>query len=347
MSRTLKVLCVLLLTLPFATQAFAIAGATDRTQAASLLVPFFETGIDVATNPHDTLVVVSNVWPATTIVHYHVWDIDGNATALNGNLTLTGSDWSAAMRDLLNTSTSAVRTQLTDGAFYRGFITFDVVTAATALSPREAGYPFGNNNYLEGQIYYTRLSQGSANGLAMVPLEAVPATDSFMRGFYVSGDDREELDSTSRRCAQLETTGGTCSTTGDDSDIDRIHMRIFRSTPLSGVSRGVIFTWALGRTGGPSIYCDVPANGCDPTYIFNQYNEAGATIQSTTIRLDHVVNLIPDSALLGNEAGFISIFDIPNVVIDTQVYAFSFNSASPAGDPNLTWDAIFESYINP
>ena len=38
---------------------------------------------------------------------------------------------------------------------------------------------------------------------------------------------------------------------------------------------------------------------------------------------------------------------MPNVLVDLQVYGLSFNSANPAGDPNLTWDAIFEAFIVP
>ena len=345
MSRALKVLCVLLLTLPFATQAFAIAGATDRKPAASLLVPFLETGIDVATNPQDTLLVVTSTWIFPVTIHYHVWDIDGNPTALYGNIAL-GSTWSTAMRDQLNASTPAVRAQLTDGAFYRGFVTIDLVTAATSLNPRQAGYPFDNSNFLEGQIYYTRLSQGSANGLAMVPIESVnPATFTVLQGFYTGGDGREEIDSTARVCTQTLSETGICEIGGEDADIDRFHLRIFRSTPLNGSSRAVVFTWIQGETGGPSVYCD--ANPCASDYLFRQYNEAGSFVQDTTIRLDHVVNLIPNSALLGAEAGYVSIWDVPNCKLDTQVYAFSFNSANPVANPSLTWDAIFEGFIVP
>jgi len=350
--RPTRALCLLLLALILAAPAFAVPGATDRVPASTLLVPFFETGINSTTNPHDTLLVVTNWLFGSVTFHYHVWDIDGNATGLNGNITLNSLDsWSAALRDLLNTTSPAVRTQLTEGAFYRGFITIDVVTAATALNPREASYPFSSNNALEGFIYYTRLSQGSANGLAMVPVESVPGTtDSFMTGFYSSGDDREEIDSTSRFCTnQLATTPGTttaCSTGSDDSDIDRFHLRIFRSTPLTGSSRGVIFTWRPGAVGGPSVYCDGP-DPCSPTYIFRQYDEDGTFVQDTTIRLDHVVNVIENSQIVGAQAGWLSILDVPNAQIDTQVYAFSINSAAPAGNPNLTWDAIFEGYIVP
>lgn len=350
MKRSIRAACFLLLALTLAAPALAIPAATDRVPAATLLVPFFETGINATTHPHDTLLVVTNAGPGLTI-HYHVWDIDGSATGLNGNIALAALEsWSAAMRDLINTAAPAVRTQLTEGSFYRGFVTIDVVTAATALSPLQGGYPFGTANLLEGFIYYTRLSQGSANGLAMVPLESVPAaTDSFMRGFYSTGDNREEIDSTARFCAQQLSTNpaGTtaCNEAADDRDVDRFHLRIFRSTPLTGTSRAVIFAWKPGLVGGPSVFCD--SNPCASSYTFRQRNEAGALVQNTTIRLDHVVNVIENSQITGTLAGWLSVFDVPNVQIDTQVYAFSFNSAAPAGNPNLTWDAIFEGYIAP
>jgi len=350
MPRPLRALCILLLTLfALAGPTMAIPGATDRVPAASLLVPFFETGVNSSTHPHDTLMVVTNWLFGSVTFHYHVWDIDGVATDLNGNITLNSLDsWSAAMRDLLNTASPATRAALTEGEFYRGFVTIDVVTAATALNPRQASYPFGTSNALEGFIYYTRLSQGSANGLAMVPLESVPGTtNGFLKGFYTSGDDREEIDSTARVCAQQLASGVACDTTSDDADIDRFHLRIFRSAPLSGSSRAVIFTWRLAGTGGPSPYCDVPANSCTASYIFRQYDEDGNFVRDTTTRLDHVVNVFENSQFLGAQAGWISIFDVPNASIDTQVYAFSFNSAAPAGNPNLTWDAIFEGYIVP
>ncbi len=152
------------------------------------------------------------------------------------------------MRDLLNTSTPAVRAQLTDGAFYRGFVTIDVVTAATSLNPRQAGYPFSTTpTASRASIYYTRLSQGSANGLAMVALESVSGhLHRLHTGFYTSGDDREEIDSTARFCAQRLSRDCICDTGGEDGDIDRVHLRIFRSTPLNGSSRAVVFTWILG-----------------------------------------------------------------------------------------------------
>ena len=254
------------------------------------------------------------------------------------------------MRDLINVTSPAVRTQLTEGAFYprlrhhrRGHRR---PTGAAAHDQR--GYPFSDANVFEGFIYYTRLSQGSANGLAMVALETVPPATQrlFCGGSTGANDNREEIDPTGRASARsrLSTRRHTAprgidgalaaSTCGSSARP--------RSTAAPGPwsSPGVPV-----RTGGPSIFCDVPANSCSPNYIFRQYDQDGNLLLNTTIRLDHVVNVIENSSLTGTQRGWISIFDIPNVQIDLQVYAFSFNSANPAGNPNLTWDAIFEGYI--
>lgn len=340
---------VLLLLLASAVPSLAVPGATDRVPAATLLVPFFETGINAEFSPNDTLLVVTNWLFGNETFHYHVWDIDGNATPIHGNITLGSlGTWTAAMRNILNAATPEQRNLLADGDFYRGFVTIDVVTAATALNPRQADYPFSQENALEGFIYYTRLSQGSANGLAMVPIEAIPATaNSLLRGFYRAGDLREEIDANARACAQALATGAACPAAAAGDDIDRFHLRVFRSTPLNGTSRAVIFTWTLGRPDGPSLICDDPGAGCPSSYTYRQYDESGAIVQNTTLRLPSVVNLISGSRILGDQAGWISVFDVPNVANDTQVYAFSFNSAFPSGDVGLTWDAIFEGYIVP
>jgi hypothetical protein len=337
---------LLLLALTLAAPALAVPGAPDRVPAASLLVPFFETGIDSGTHPHDTLLVVTNWRTDSRRFHYHVWDVDGNPTGLNGNILLGGlGTWDVAMRDLLTVAAAGVRTQLTEGLFYRGFITIDTVTADTALAPTEVGFPFSDADVLEGFIYYTRLSQGSANGLAMVALESVPApTNSLLRGFYRASDLREEIDPSGRRCAARLTAGLDCAS-GIDGPLARIHMRVFRSIPFNGSTRAVVFTWTPTRTGGPSIWCDNPANSCNPNYIMRQYDQDGAILLNTTTRLDHVVNVIENSSLVGSDSGWLSIFNITNVLIDLQVYGFSFNSANPAGNPDLTWDAIFEAYI--
>jgi hypothetical protein len=248
------------------------------------------------------------------------------------------------MRDLLAAADPAVRTQLTEGPFYRGFVTIDLVSAATDLPPTEPTFPFSDANVLEGYAYYTRLSQGSANGLAMVALEAVPAeAHGAVRGFYSESDSREEIDPAGRRCAARLSSGGDCS--GIDGPLARIDLRVFRSDPLDGSTRGVIFTWWPGHAGGPSAFCDEPVNQCNPNLAFLQSDQGGNGVKGGTIRLDHVVNVIEDSFLEGDESGWFYIANIPDINANLQVYGFSINSANPSGNPNLTWDAIFEAYI--
>ncbi len=340
------VLLCLLAAAVAAAPAGAIAGATDRVPAPSLLVPFFETGINSTTHPHDTLLVVTNVLDAGQTIHYQFWDIDGNATGLQGNVVLTARDtWSVALRDLITPASAPIKAQLTDGEFYRGFLTIDLVTAPTALHPLQGAFPFANTAALEGYIYYTRLSQGSANGLAMVPLEFVPAsTNSLLRDFYAGGGSREELDADARLCAQQLTTGVEC--TGDaNAVLERIHLRHFGSAPLSGRSKLVIFTWNTFSTGGgPSELCEASPEPCAVTYPYKRYDEAGNPLVDSVTRLDHVVNVIE---VIGTLSGWVSIENVPNFNNDLQVYAFAFNSANPSGNPNLTWDAIFEGYIVP
>ena len=48
-------------------------GATDQVPAATLVMPFFEVGIDAATNPHDTLPVVYNRSGVERTIHWEIW----------------------------------------------------------------------------------------------------------------------------------------------------------------------------------------------------------------------------------------------------------------------------------
>lgn len=326
------------------TALLAIPGTPDHVPAASLIVPYFETGIDSSVNPHDTLLAVNNQSNTSRIIHYHVWDIDGFATTIQGNVTLAPSrTWSAAMRNLIAAASPAAKSQLTQGAFYRGFITIDGVSAATSLNPQLAGFPFLFVNFLEGYIYYTRLSEGSANGITMVPLEVVPAAlDPLLRDFYNLGR-REEIDASARLCADQLVQGTTPCTGNPDNLINRIQMRQFGSTPLSGKSRLVIFTWNTHLTGGPSARCQALGT-CAQTYPYKRYREDGTLVADLTFRFDHVVNLIDISGT--PDSGWVSIWNIPDPDNDWQIYAYSFNSAQP-GSSSLNWDAIFTGYIVP
>ena len=325
--------------------AAGIPGATDKVNGATLLVPFFEVGVDSSTHPHDTLLVLWSVDGSSSVkIHYHVWDIDGNAVALSGNMDLADTEsWNTSMRSLISSASAAVKTALTDasGNYYRGFVTIDVVTADTTLSPIESGYPLGTDNRLEGWIYYVRIAEGSSNSMAMIPIEEVGSSvDNLLRGFYSNSDGREEIDSDARACAAALATGGSCT---DDASLHSIRSRVFLDDgSLNASTRIIIFYWDPGTTEGVSLYCDT--RSCDSTYTYNRYNESGTRVQQdTTFRLDNVVNVIDVS---GTENGFVSIRNIADPV-GFQLYAFSITNVQPTSGASANWDAILESYINP
>ena len=56
-----------------------VPGALDTSPAATLIVPFFEVGINASTHSQDTFAIVYNRATTTTQIHYHVWDKNGNA----------------------------------------------------------------------------------------------------------------------------------------------------------------------------------------------------------------------------------------------------------------------------
>ena len=340
MKKSILLFAAFLFLFPLVGTTFAgIPGATDKVRGASLLVPFFEVGIAPATNPQDTLLVVVNTRAQSSAIHYHVWDIDGNATNLHGDVTMGPKEtWSASMGDLISMASSADKDQLIDGAFYHGFVTIDLVTSTTPLDPTNSSFPFENVNCLEGFIYYVRLLQGSSNGLDMIPLEYVSSSlDSYLKDFYQNSDRREEIDADARACAQTLIEGGTCS---NNAEIDRMDFRVFLDPAMSGGSRIIIFTWDPAYTEGPSKWCDT--HSCDSTYTYRRYDEAGNEVYNTTVRLDHVFNVIDVS---GIENGWVSIWNIA-APWAFQIYGFSFNSATSAS-MSTNWDAIFPSYIIP
>jgi hypothetical protein len=158
-------------------------------------------------------------------------------------------------------------------------------------------------------------------------------------------DDRESLGAFARFCAARLATRLDCL--GGDFAIERIDFRVFRSAALSGRTRAIVFAWAPGDSGGPSVQCDADPGACDGSaFPFRRYDESGALIASTSIRLDHAVNVIE---LNGGPSGWASILDIPasGHAVQNQFYAFVFNSASPPANPAVNWDAIFEAYIEP
>lgn len=330
--------------------AWAIPGATDRTPAATLLIPFFQTGIASGAHPDDTLFVVNNAKAGKALIHYEVWNIDGRPVGLNGNATLSSfATFSRSMRNLIAPASADIKAKLKVGDFYQGFVTIDAVTVGTSQPPTGV-FPFSDDNRLEGYFYYTRTSEGAVSGLSMVPIESYPTLSSsdVRAGFYTlpptadPTDHREAITPGSRHCVDRLAIGEAC---GFDFIADRIDLRVFRSLPAAGASSfGVIFTWSPLDPGGPSIKCDSDPGNCDASaFSYTQYNEAGGVVASGTRRLDHAVNVIP---FVGTKPGWYTIRNVPNAGhTNTQFYAFSVNAAAPPG--GLRWENAFEGFIQP
>ncbi len=331
MKRVIVFLVISFSIMSFYCDADAVLGIPDKVPAATLIVPFFEVGIDSSANPEDTLLVIFNSSSSTVIVKVVIWDVFGNPI-LAGNFDIDVLESiPASMRSIISVASPSAKAQLTEGSFYRGFATFDLVTSSTALLPTSPGYPFSNQNALEGFIYYTRLTHGSSNGLPMIPLEATPPGTNFrLHGFYQHSDTREEIDADARYSAEIMTRGGSPSDNPNNA-IFRTHSRLYQDADTNGFSRLIVFTFPEG---GGSLGTNFP--GSVP---IRWYDEDGFIVVSTTFNLNRVVNVI---TFIGGSSGIASLWNIPS---GFSTYAFSFNSASPGFNPALTWDAIFESYI--
>lgn len=318
-----------------------VPGATDKVTAATLICPFFEVGIDGTGQTEDTILMVTNTSSNNRKFHYHVWDIDGNATDLEGNVDIVSRGmWVTPMKTMLASASTAIKSELTVGNFYQGFVTIDMVSSNTHDDPTNAAFPFASDNDLEGYIYYVNLSQGMANGIDMIPLEYVSGVaDPSLIDFYDNSDGREQIDSEARECARDLTDGVACSA---NDDMDFIDSRVYL-TPPNGSSRIVIFTWSPGLTIGPSTWC--AANGCDPDLPYKQYNQSGTLLSpvTETIQLTHAVNLID---VTGTENGWVRVENVPSGVANYQVFAFVFNNEQ-SSSASLNWVAILESYMEP
>lgn len=320
----------------FQVNAEAVVGIPDVTYAATLIVPLMEKGTSSA---HNTLTVVTDLCGSDRIIHWQLWDIDGNAMAgLYGNVTLSlDHSWVSDFGTILAGASPSQLTQLTDGSFYRGFMTIDLVTAPTNLLPTEVGYPFSSYNCLTGQIYYVRLLEGAANGIPMVHIEGgVDSSLAFgaAAGFYQDGDDREEIDADARYYAFTSSRGKSFPVTGDpNSMIDYIYSRVYCQG--NGESRIVVWTWAPAAYGPTFTPWDTPSL----PFPFIIKSEAGVITTETDVYLNHIVNVID---VPGETNGMAQIVSIPS---NFETYAFSFNSANYTANPAMTWEAMFESTI--
>ena len=264
-------------------------------------------------------------------------------------LTLgSGGPGLSSLASILATADPTTLAQLTDGDFYRGFMTIDVVTTATDKSPFSATYPFGTSNDILGSIYYLRLNEGSANGLPMVGLEYIDDTgvSIFLEGFYGSDDHREEIDDNGRECGAGLTQGITpCG--GSDQEISAIRARVFRSAPLSGTTRVIVFTWTTEEPadGGPSAICGSPGFSCAESYNFYQYREDGSFADSGTLTLPHVRQYYRHGGEQPQASSTSQESKIPKHPCRSTLSPR--NAASPEGNPNINWDANFPSEYRP
>ncbi len=350
-------LVVLALILISQSPAMAIWGTTDKVPAATLLVPFVEVGVNVAVNPHDTLPVVFNGGVGQAIIHWEIWNIDGEQTiALAGNETIPeGGSWSGSVRNLINLfATDQDRQLLLDGPdFYRGFMTIDLVSAPTFETPFGDSYPFAFDNRLSGMIYYARFLEGSSNALSMVPIEAIDQDGELINyalfdGFYDDSNGfREEIDANARSCAAALPKDILCSELRLDGDIESIHARVARRDADETDTRMIVFAWNSKRPnqGGPSPIC--AELGCAQSYPFLRNTQDGSIATNGQVRLDHVVNIIRPPEALSDPFGDFRIFEIADPNESTQIYAFVMQSAKPPEFPGLNWDAIFEAAIDP
>ncbi len=314
----------------------AVFGIPDQVRAATLVVPLMEQGISTV---HNTLTVVRNLCGSALTIHWELWDIDGNLVDLYGNVTLSsGETWVSDMGSIIAGASSGQLSQLTDGGYYRGFMTVDVVTSATNSWPTDPGYPFSSANCLTGFVYYVRLLEGAANGIPMIHIEGglSSSLSVYVRGFYQSGDDREEIDNHALYYAK-RTTNNQSPTADPDDELDSVISRVY----LSGNGESRIVLWAWGPADwGANV---APSNAGGP-FFYGHWDEYGNPVSTGFLNLPHVVNVIDVSSVTSatNTNGIFWISSIPG---NFNVYAFSFNAANYTADPSLTWEAMFESTI--
>jgi len=317
----------------------AVLGIPDQIPAATLLVPFFEVG---SSSSDDTLLVITNQGHTDSTLHCEIWDRDGNFQASQNISIDDHSEWHISMStwlDALEVTNPGIKANLRVGDYFWGYITFDSVTASTLLHPYDASYPFAENNDFTGWIYYVDLLQGKSNGICMVPIEAVtnsvhPARQT---GFYDNTNDtsREEIDGEARRYAHTLTTGQTYSA----PNYIEMFGRFFQNADVNGKTRMIIWRYLPADHGARSIVCD------------NAYikSETGPVVNSPTIALDHVVNVIDIGDFTNPTdfpAGWIYLLmqkDAATYPTLHQIYGFTINSADLQA--SLNWLAIFEMQI--
>ncbi len=95
----------LIVSLLFATPGFGIWGTLDQVPGSTVILPFFEVGINSAQNPHDTLPTIYNSG-SDLIVHWEAYDIDGIARFWGDQTIDAVATWAFSMRSLINNHAS-------------------------------------------------------------------------------------------------------------------------------------------------------------------------------------------------------------------------------------------------
>ena len=328
--------------------AAATYGVADHVTAATLLVPFFEVGVDPGTRPQDTLLTVHNNDSVPRIVHVQVWDRDGGRTDLRSVHTVASkATLSLSMRNLISPAPLLSRAQVAEGPFYQGFVTIDALAAPPGSArPGDPSYPYFYGNILDGFVYFTNLEGGTVGGLTMVPIEAVPlGTTGSLTGFYTASDRREEIDPEARQCARnlvAVPSNDSCNVPSDTEAT--LRARYFKLASFNASTRVIVFAWDTGRKGdgGPSAICgDNPGLECPTTYAVRQYAENGTLEGVTSIQLNRAVTVI---SVPGVSAGTYEIREVPNADGLTQMYVFSINTGVPASGVPIS--AVFEGYVD-
>lgn len=314
-------------------KAEAVLGIPDNVPAATVVIPLLEASITGAPNTLWGITNVCSLPTDTVTLHWQIWDVRGTPVSLSGNIVLDPQKAFVSDFKTILTGSSATG-QLTDGDFYRGFLTADVVTTGTNQLPTELGYPFASRNCLKGTVYYVRLSEGAANGIPAVHIEGglSGGLDGLVRGFYRGDDDREEIDNHARVYAEQKTRD--LPFVGDSNPfLDNIISRVFLTPALHGKSRIVVWAWGVPDHGSQT-----PGNVGGP-FLTTYRDEKGVTVSTTFQELKRVVNVIEWP---GTQNGEVWIEKLPE---NFNVYAFSFNAAE--GSAALTWEVMFESQIIP
>jgi hypothetical protein len=245
-------------------KAQAVVGIPDDVPGATLLFPFFKVNPDrTANSTLDTLLVVTNAYNSGVTVHFTIWTVE-SVHAYDFSVTLTKHDvFACTLYDILvsddgcetegvapapDAAAASLETTINGRTLLAGYVTADLVSAATSLDPIDDNdvYPFLYYNILIGHEYVVDLPAGSAGGFNAVSIEAVDPDAGHPTGlnhlgvndgFYVDdgalggvGDFLERIDGNTGVLVQ---TGDTADGDGDDDDTYDLIVRYFTSEALA------------------------------------------------------------------------------------------------------------------